>query len=421
LEVDLKTKLSLFLILIVLFICGPLMTSTFAAQGEKATISALDIEWNEESQVFDAFFFVKNPTIAEVELSGIILFKAKDEERAWRGFRMPTIPADNLRFFKVSFSPGFLLKNDYNSIAVNIYGKDYQNLIDTTSRHLTVKSQRVPGTGNAEIEIMEISPGYGRIEAEIVTNKQFFLGSKDDIARFISPEKGSYVVLTPVSNQDRGSIPGKISKAPMVDLEGKILQSPTISITTDSEHNTLFWNAVADVNRYNLYWSNSKGVTKYNGRQIKGVQSGYSHAHLNWNSTFYYVVTSEKNGRESAESNEVVVTPIVRMGEHKAIITKSAIVTLQAVESPQPEKSDAAEKVAAEEETEESAQADPEREADTNENVVAEDEEVEAVAASDTEAPENSEFAPADKKPEETFQKKGSRAMTYILTVLSIL
>ncbi|MFH2129261.1 MAG: hypothetical protein ABIK68_02720 [bacterium] len=396
-----KTIKFLLWLLMVMMINIPMVLSAQGQQDKRASISAIDLEWNEELHIFDTFFYVKNLTADDIELSGVILFKMENEERVWRGFRLPVIPADDLRFFKVSFPAGFLLKDDYNAIAVNIYNKNYKELIDSSARHVTVTSHRVMVDEKPDIEITEISPGYGRIDTEVVS-QQYIPGL----------EKKQSVVLTPITKGDSPVTPGDVKTS-------RMLFSPIISARTDKGNNILSWEQGDGDIRYNLYWSNTRGVTRYNGKQIRNVHSGFKHPHQDRNTAFYYVVTAEKNGRESGESNEVAVTPIARTEQHQG---QGPETTVAAAQDVTPVKSGAeasadnskGEKTGAV--TENNTQRRTKRGAQT---VSGADKDPDAQLASNEPAPEPYR-APKTAEPEESVQKKGSRVMAYVLSVLSI-
>ncbi len=63
------------------------------------------------------------------------------------------------------------------------------------------------------------------------------------------------------------------------------------------------WSPAAGAAAYNLYWSNSPGISKANGIRILNAKSPYVHGPLPVDEDFYYVVCSENaTGSESAES-----------------------------------------------------------------------------------------------------------------------
>jgi lysophospholipase L1-like esterase len=74
---------------------------------------------------------------------------------------------------------------------------------------------------------------------------------------------------------------------------------------------TLTWDAVDGAEKYNLYVATEPGISPANwsllsdGEALLGVTSPYEHRRLYKDVTYYYVVTAEKDGIESASSSEV--------------------------------------------------------------------------------------------------------------------
>ena len=68
---------------------------------------------------------------------------------------------------------------------------------------------------------------------------------------------------------------------------------------------TIQWPDVAGATSYNIYWSNSDGVTKSNGTKIEDVTSPYVHKNLYGETMYFYVVTAAGNQGESSESAQV--------------------------------------------------------------------------------------------------------------------
>lgn len=72
---------------------------------------------------------------------------------------------------------------------------------------------------------------------------------------------------------------------------------------------TISWNSVTGAASYNIYWSNSPGVSKTSGTRITGASSPYVHSGLTNGATYYYVVTSQNSNGESTESAKASATP----------------------------------------------------------------------------------------------------------------
>ena len=68
---------------------------------------------------------------------------------------------------------------------------------------------------------------------------------------------------------------------------------------------TLTWENVPDAVSYNIYWSESPGVTKRNGNKIANVTNPYTMKGLGSGKTYYFVVTAVSNSGESKESEEL--------------------------------------------------------------------------------------------------------------------
>jgi hypothetical protein len=83
---------------------------------------------------------------------------------------------------------------------------------------------------------------------------------------------------------------------------------PTLTTLTPSLNSlSLSWAPVTGVT-YNLYWSNSAGVTTASSK-ISNVVSVYNHTPLSGGTTYYYKLAAVKSGVESALSNEVSAAP----------------------------------------------------------------------------------------------------------------
>jgi hypothetical protein len=90
---------------------------------------------------------------------------------------------------------------------------------------------------------------------------------------------------------------------------GSVPASPTeITAITGNKQVTLQWKKAAEVSSYNLYWSNTQGVTPATGKKIANVLSPYMHTGLSNGTTYCYVITAVNGYGESGKSAEVAVT-----------------------------------------------------------------------------------------------------------------
>ena len=71
---------------------------------------------------------------------------------------------------------------------------------------------------------------------------------------------------------------------------------------------TLAWDNVPRAVYYNIYWNNSPGVTKHNGKKISKVKNPHTIKGLQRGTTYYFVVTAVSESGESKESEELSFT-----------------------------------------------------------------------------------------------------------------
>jgi len=71
---------------------------------------------------------------------------------------------------------------------------------------------------------------------------------------------------------------------------------------------TLSWPAVSGASSYNIYWSNSSGVSTATGTRISGASSPYVQSGLSAGASYYYVVTAVNSVGESLASTQVNAT-----------------------------------------------------------------------------------------------------------------
>ena len=68
---------------------------------------------------------------------------------------------------------------------------------------------------------------------------------------------------------------------------------------------TLAWDNVPNAVSYNIYWGESPGVTKRNGKKIANAKNPYTLKGLKRGKTYYFVVTAVNSSGESKESEEL--------------------------------------------------------------------------------------------------------------------
>jgi hypothetical protein len=87
-------------------------------------------------------------------------------------------------------------------------------------------------------------------------------------------------------------------------------QSSTMKLDENlgTEQITLAWDGVSKATYYNIYWSSSPGVTKYNGTKIANAKNPQTVKGLKRGETYYFVVTAVSESGESEVSDEIVYT-----------------------------------------------------------------------------------------------------------------
>lgn len=274
---------------------------SFGIQEKAIRISAISIQWNENTQEFDTYFSVNNNTRRDVKLTSIIIFKIGKSKR-WRGTRLPVIKANTTRYFKVSNSAGILLKNDYISITVNIYGKNYVGFIDRSSKYKKIKSKRIIGNGKIQIAFTEIRQPTEKVRFKPV-KRLVQLGPEEDLRKLMATEKFQNSALAPVPLEATPFVKRK-KQTP------KPPAAPVVSVKAEKQSIVINWSPVKNATRYHIFWGTSPGVTRKNGEMISNVRSGFRHDQLQQGISYYYVVTAEKGGLESPVSKEVSAVPV---------------------------------------------------------------------------------------------------------------
>jgi hypothetical protein len=124
-----------------------------------------------------------------------------------------------------------------------------------------------------------------------------------------------YFGLAVVGESGEGSILSEraytvASEKGSIHFEEVVAERPTGKEPTAKEpapdgHVTLAWDSVPGARSYNLYWSESPGVTRVDGRKITNVSSPYLLQGLKRGKTYYVIVTAVNDLGESQESEEL--------------------------------------------------------------------------------------------------------------------
>lgn len=112
-----------------------------------------------------------------------------------------------------------------------------------------------------------------------------------------------YFVVTTVDANGESTESVEVSATPVFSAPTDVRAFPGDTTAT------VRWAAVAGATSYNVYHSQTPGVTKTTGTKITGAASGVSVTGLANGTPHYFVVTAAANSLESAESLEVSTTP----------------------------------------------------------------------------------------------------------------
>jgi hypothetical protein len=116
--------------------------------------------------------------------------------------------------------------------------------------------------------------------------------------------KQYYFVVTAVNESGEGPPSAQANAATST------LAAPTgLAAVGGANEVTISWTNISGLT-YNLYWSLTTGVTPLTGTKIAGVTSPHVHSGLGYTTEYFYVLTAENAGGESAASAEVNATTL---------------------------------------------------------------------------------------------------------------
>lgn len=153
-----------------------------------------------------------------------------------------------------------------------------------------------------------------RISSPDKTERRISVGSKwvDRIRYFGHPNKVRLVLETQAVYLSKYSaVPtdtGLLIHVGQIPVTSTLSGHTKLDENLGSEQVTLAWDGVSNATFYNIYWSSSPGVTKYNGTKIANAKSPHTVKGLKRGETYYFVVTAVSESGESEVSEEMVYT-----------------------------------------------------------------------------------------------------------------
>jgi len=111
-----------------------------------------------------------------------------------------------------------------------------------------------------------------------------------------------YFVVTAVNANGESAVSSEVSAVPT--------DAPTGVTAAPGPHQaTISWSPVTGATAYNIYYSQTPGITQSAGTKVPGVTSPSVVTPLNNGTKYYFVVTAVNSSGESAVSSEVFATP----------------------------------------------------------------------------------------------------------------
>lgn len=114
-----------------------MITGDLAAKS--ISISPLTIKTVNGKHRFATIFDLTNRTNRNQALAALIVFK-NHRVKWWRGVQLPLLGSGDTQKYHLQFNSRLILAMDFEDIYVLIYDKDYQQYIDSSSKHGSIKS-----------------------------------------------------------------------------------------------------------------------------------------------------------------------------------------------------------------------------------------------------------------------------------------
>jgi fibronectin type 3 domain-containing protein len=170
--------------------------------------------------------------------------------------------------------------------------------------------KKIPGATSYNIYMSE-SPGVTKLSGSKIPNAI----NPSSITQ-LEPGKTYYFVVTVVNGSGESEESKELSYTAVTDGIGlvyfKDLFDKSIqdhkSSTVETGVVTIAWPKVPNATSYNIYWNDSPGVRKHNGKKISNVKSPHTIKGLKRGTTYYFVVTAVNAFEESQVSEEILFT-----------------------------------------------------------------------------------------------------------------
>jgi YHS domain-containing protein len=174
----------------------------------------------------------------------------------------------------------------------------------------TLLWNEIPGATSYNVYVSN-SPGVTKLSGSKIPNAI----TPSSITQ-LEPGKTYYFVVTVVNELGESeeskelsytAAADKIGLVYFKDLFDKSIQDHKSS-TVETGVVTIAWPKVPNATSYNIYWNDSPGVTKHNGKKISNVKSPHTIKGLKRGTTYYFVITAANPFGESEEAEELSIT-----------------------------------------------------------------------------------------------------------------
>jgi hypothetical protein len=195
-------------------------------------------------------------------------------------------------------------------ISYNIYFDSKEGLTKWTSHKIPNASSPITVTdlalGNTYYFGIAVVRESG--ESSILSEKSYAVTSEDGSIHFGDsiPESQNVKGQVVREQMPEGQATLALDNVPKSqEVKSQDVKGQVVKEQKPEGQATLAWDNVPNAVSYNIYWGESPGVTKRNGKKITNATNPYTLKGLTRGKTYYFVVTAVGSSGESKESEEL--------------------------------------------------------------------------------------------------------------------
>jgi len=157
------------------------------------------------------------------------VFKS-EKVKWWRGAPLPEIPPNTAQKFVLSFPAYIMLKNNYDSIYVNLYTANYSKFIDKSAR-LQHISSRVAIGENVNVMLDVVSKkAKTKYQTSQLKKSRMILGAKSELRTLLRSAIGASAQLKRITETTEGEKKEEVVAEFEVDKKGKAEQDEELKL-----------------------------------------------------------------------------------------------------------------------------------------------------------------------------------------------